>query len=184
MLSGLAVSVSVASARSLEQETTSVRHAISWQRERTWHWQHVAGASRSPTIRGAGVWHSVGYLHWIERRWNRRRVAAYKLAHRPRPTYGRRRAAIDPRLICRVFGAANCSDGALDREDGVGFSTNPQPPNPTHFGIFQLDASAIAAYARGRYRRRTTRSSPRSACSSLAAGSRGRAARARPDVTR
>lgn len=28
--------------------------------------------------------HSVGYLHWVEHRWNRRRVAAYRLAHRSR----------------------------------------------------------------------------------------------------
>jgi Ni/Co efflux regulator RcnB len=64
-------------------ETQQVRHAISWQRARTWHWQTVAGVRRSPTIRGAGGPHSVGYLRWIERRWNDRRVHAYKLAHRP-----------------------------------------------------------------------------------------------------
>jgi hypothetical protein len=64
-------------------ETQQVRHAISWQRARTWHWQTVAHVRRSSTIRGASGPHSVGYLRWIERRWNSRRVTAYKLAHRP-----------------------------------------------------------------------------------------------------
>lgn len=75
-------------ARSSADETASVRHAIVWQRDRTWHWQDVAHERRSPTIRGAQREHSVGYLHWIERRWNARRLAAYKLAHRPRISFG------------------------------------------------------------------------------------------------
>ncbi len=62
----------------------STRRGIRWARSRTWHWQEAAGIHRSPTIRGVQRIHSVGYLRWVERRWNRRRVAAYKLAHRPR----------------------------------------------------------------------------------------------------
>lgn len=62
-------------------EIASVRHAISWARGRTWHWQDVARVDRAPTIRGAAGPHSVGYLHWIEKRWNRRRLRAYDRAH-------------------------------------------------------------------------------------------------------
>lgn len=65
------------------------RKGIVWARTRTWHWQNIAHVRHSSTIRGAAnPAHSLGYLRWIERRWNRRRIAAYKLAHRPN-TYQR-----------------------------------------------------------------------------------------------
>lgn len=76
-------SPATALARSVSTETASVHRAISWQRSRTWHWQDVARVKRSPTIRGAARPHSTGYLHWVEHRWQARRLAAYKLAHRP-----------------------------------------------------------------------------------------------------
>lgn len=83
----LFAALSFPAAAAASSETATVRHAISWQRARTWHWQDVAHVRRSPEIPGAASsTHSPGYLRWIERRWNARRLAAYKLAHRPRPS--------------------------------------------------------------------------------------------------
>lgn len=117
-------SPATALARVSTDEATSVRHAISWQRGRTWHWQDVARVRRSPTIHGAGlVDHSIGYLRWIERRWNRRRLHAYRLAHRPRP---RSLAAVggiahEPLWLCIHSGILNgrrVSTGEGSWQDG------------------------------------------------------------------
>jgi hypothetical protein len=123
----------------------ALRHAIAWHRAQTWRWQDLAGVPRAPTAHVERRSRSVPFLRWVARLWSGRRVAAH-----------RRFAALAsqsvPAIICRVFGAARCAEAQAIARRESGFSTNPQPPNPTHFGIFQLDAPAVAAYARGRYR--------------------------------
>lgn len=79
-----AIALAVAAPAHATASEASIKRAIHWQKVRTWHWQDVAGVRHSPTIRGVQGSHSTGYLAWVERRWNRRRLAAYRVAHRPR----------------------------------------------------------------------------------------------------
>lgn len=122
-----------------------MRQGIAWSRRRTWHWQDAAHTHRSPTIRGARRTHSVGYLRWVEQRWNRRRVAAYKLAHRSRVASVAATGGTVPTLICRVFGSAACSKAIDVARCESGFSIHAV--NGQYLGIFQMGSSERATYA-------------------------------------
>lgn len=112
----------VGASTSSTAETVSVRHAISWQRTRTWHWQDVARVRRSPEIPGAAdPAHSIGYVHWIEHRWNARRVAAYKIAHRPRPTLVRTPAATGGVANEAMWLCIHSREGAWNANTGNGY---------------------------------------------------------------
>ena len=95
-----------------------LRHGIAWSRRRTWHWQDAAHVHRSPTIRGVHRIHSVGYLRWVERRWNRRRLAAYKLAHRPR---ARTLAAVGGIAHEQLWLCVHRGEGAWNANTGNGY---------------------------------------------------------------
>lgn len=151
----LAISASAAGQTSRSSSTNataqvvSLRHAVVWHRSRTWYWEDRAGVARTATRHVERRTTSAPFLRWVARLWGRRRVAA----RRHYATLARTSSSSGVRAtICAVFGAARCSTALAIARTESGFSTNPQPPNPTHFGIFQLDASAIAAYAQGRYR--------------------------------
>lgn len=131
------------------QEIRSLRSGIAWARQRTWHWQSVAGISHSPTIRGAALYHSPGYLRWIQRKWNRRRLHAYKLAHRPRPMYRTlsNTSGSVQTVICQVFGPY-CSQALAVARCESGFSITAV--NGIYYGLFQLGATERATYGEGR----------------------------------
>jgi hypothetical protein len=126
---------------------SGLRHGIAWHRSMTWRFQDQAGIARTPTRYVERRARSIPFLRWVDRLWSGRRIAA----RRHYLAVARSTGGSVPAIICSVFGAARCPEAKAIARRESGFSTNPQPPNPTHFGIFQLDASAIAAYARGRY---------------------------------
>jgi hypothetical protein len=115
----------------------SLRRGITWARTRTWHWQAVTGVSRASTIRGAGGYHSPGYLRWIEGRWNRRRLHAYKLAHRARPVY---------RTLSSTGGIAHealwlcihSGEGAWNANTGNGYYGGLQMTSPWGSGVYYV----------------------------------------------
>jgi hypothetical protein len=125
----------------------SLRHAIIWHRARTWRWQDRAGVPRTRSAHVERRSSSPAFLRWVARLWSRRRV----VAHRRYVSVERSRSGSIPAIICRVFGSSRCPEAKSIAWTESKWSTHPYPPNPTHFGIFQLDASAIASYARGRY---------------------------------
>ena len=128
-------------------EAVALRSGIRWARGRTWHWQTVAGVTHSPTIRGAqSPSHSVGYLRWIEGRWNRRRLRAYKAAHRSRPTYRTLAASGGSvqAIICNVFGPV-CSEALAVARCESGFSIHAV--NGQYLGLFQMGSSERARFA-------------------------------------
>lgn len=139
-------------ARLLAAETTdtaavihSLRRGIAWERQRTWYWQNVAGIAHSSTIRHAAGFHSPVYLRWIEGRWNRRRIHAYKLAH-PQPTY-RTLASTGgsvQSVICQVFGSA-CSAALNVARCESGFSLHAV--NGQYLGLFQMGSAERARFA-------------------------------------
>lgn len=129
-------------------QVVSLRHAVVWHRSRTWYWQDRAGVARTVSRHVERRTTSAPFLRWVARLWGQRRVAA----RRHYATLARTSSSsIVAATICRVFGAARCATAKAIAWTESKWSTHPYPPNPTHFGIFQLDASAIAAYARGRY---------------------------------
>jgi len=117
------------------------RSGIRWARGRTWHWQDLANVDRSPTIHGAARFHSLGYLQWIERRWNRRRLSAYRLAHRRIPPAV---SGSVPQIICQVFGSA-CSEAIAVARCESGFSIHAV--NGQYLGLFQMGSSERARFA-------------------------------------
>jgi len=128
-------------------QTDALRHGISWARARTWHWQDVAHVARSRPIKGAGGYHSPGYLRWVEKRWNRRRIAAYKYAHRPvyhAPTVVASPSGSVPQLICRVFGSVACAEAVHIAYRESHFET--WAANGQYLGIFQMGSTERATY--------------------------------------
>lgn len=126
-----------------------LRHAIRWHRARTWYWQDRAGVARTESRFAERRTTSEPFLRWVARLWGQRRVAA----HRRYETSARRLAssgASVPATICRVFGAARCSTAKAIAWRESRYELHPCC-NSTHFGLFQLDASALRAYSRGRY---------------------------------
>ncbi len=57
-----------------------LRQEISWHRSKTWHWQDIAGRTRTPTVYAEKHTSSAAYLAWIERLWSHRRITARRLA--------------------------------------------------------------------------------------------------------
>lgn len=122
------------------------RSGIRWARGRAWHWQDVAHIPRSATIRGAARTHSVGYLRWVERRWNRRRLTAYRLASRRLPSsYGGSVGTSVPAIICSVFGAGECSTAKSVAWCESRYSTTAV--NGQYLGIFQMGSAERARFA-------------------------------------
>jgi hypothetical protein len=130
----------------LQQQITSTRHGIQWAKLRTWHWQDAAGITRSPAIRGVAGYHSIGYLRWVERKWNRRRLYAYKLAHRPHAMYRTLASSGGSvrSVICSVFGSA-CSEALAVVRCESGFSIHAV--NGQYLGLFQMGSAERARFA-------------------------------------
>lgn len=72
--------------RSKAQTVKTLRHQISWRRSMTWHYQVLAGVSRTPASHAELKTRSVPFLAWIKLKWQHRMVQARRLSTGSRVT--------------------------------------------------------------------------------------------------
>lgn len=62
-------------------EVLQLRHAITYHRDATWHYQDRAGVRRTPSVHAERHTRSIPFLAWINRTWFHRMERAEKLHH-------------------------------------------------------------------------------------------------------
>ena len=87
--------------------------------------------------------HSVPFLHWIDRLWSRRRIAARKRYEALRASSSSSPSGV-PGIICAGFGPA-CGEAVSVARCESGFRTDAV--NGQYLGIFQMGSSERAHYA-------------------------------------
>ncbi len=122
-------------------QIVSLRRAISWHRTRTWSYQDRIGIKRTPTRYRERSTLSVLFLHWIDRRWSQRRIAARR---RYRSLVAASAISVVPSIICRVFGSASPEALLVARRES-GFDVRAH--NGQYLGIFQMGSSERARFA-------------------------------------
>lgn len=132
-------------APSAPQETSrvvSLRHSIVAHRAATWRFQDLMGVPHTRASHVVGRSRSVPFLRWANGLWNnRQKVARRNLAELRRSTS----PSVVPRLICVVFGPAECSEG---RRIAWGESRDETwAANGQYLGLFQLGSGERASYA-------------------------------------